>query len=357
MVASREALNIRRKYWKIWSSIDDKLFEKFKNICGKTGMYDVPIELFQKRTHRKNRVLLRWKVLQKNNMTIEHLKTFYGGVCVEFVNDDFFNENNHELDIFKQLVSKIGSDNKISAILSFRNEDGDSGSTSARYYYNKFLEMDKENYSPIKRNPNISYSGMGDNSVWEGNLFYLIKGGSQNSFSSHEGITPPQLFNPAVEYANEVVCTDIDITMSYFAMHCFDFDINLVPNYQKFKSDVENYLKCRIYDEGSLFDYCKNHQSIRFGNGFLIDPIQMRHIGIDCFKTSGLDDSCVLSHSEATNKYRFHFDSIHKCILTPGRPTNLFWSFHLSNMMQQNYNLEEYFEKEIERVNLRHEHM
>ena len=51
----------------------------------KTGRYSVPEKLFQKRTSRQNRVLIPWKTIEQNNITIEQLETFYGGVCVEFV--------------------------------------------------------------------------------------------------------------------------------------------------------------------------------------------------------------------------------------------------------------------------------
>ena len=41
-----DALNFLGKF-------DDKIKTKFSNICAKTGQYDVPSELFQKRTPRK----------------------------------------------------------------------------------------------------------------------------------------------------------------------------------------------------------------------------------------------------------------------------------------------------------------
>ncbi|MCB6939966.1 hypothetical protein, partial [Agathobacter rectalis] len=51
---------------------------------------------------------------------------------------------------------------------------------------------------------------------------------------------------------------------------------------------------------------------------------------------------------------RFYWDKCKNTLLSPARPTNVFWSKHLSNMMQQNFSLEEYFEhqeKIIERRN------
>ncbi len=339
---------LRNQIWKIWGKLDKKILEKFKNLNGKTGKYDVPDPLFQKRTSRSNRVLLRWKVLSQNKMTIDQLKTFYGGLCVEFVNEDFFDIANKENELFNHLVSKLGSDEMISSILSFRNEDGDSGANNSREYYNLFKSTLKEEYTPIKRKSS-KVKGKGDNSCWVGNLFYSIKGGSQESIESHSKKNEPKLFNPALEYANEFVCLDIDLTMSYFALHCFDLDKASIPGFDKLISDIELYLKGREYDEGNLLDYCKNHTSLSWGGGFLIDPIQLKKMSIYDFSTSGLEDSSVVSHNEAANQYKFYFDSVQKFMLSPARPTNFFWSKHLSNMMQQNFNLDEYFVEEEQR--------
>jgi hypothetical protein len=165
---------LREQIWRIWRNLDKKILEKFKNINGKTGKYDVPDVLFQKRRSRSNRVLLRWKVLLQNKMTLEHLETFYGGLCVEFVNEDFFEPANRKNDLFNFLVSKLGSDEMISSIVSFRNEDGDSGANNSREYFNLFNSTIKDDFIPIKRKFE-QVSGKGDNSGWEGNLFYSIK--------------------------------------------------------------------------------------------------------------------------------------------------------------------------------------
>ena len=78
-----DALNFLGKF-------DDKIRTKFSNICAKTGQYDVPSELFQKRTPRKNRVMMPWKDVKNNGLTMEQLRSFSGGVAVEFVNEDYF---------------------------------------------------------------------------------------------------------------------------------------------------------------------------------------------------------------------------------------------------------------------------
>ncbi|NLX69020.1 MAG: hypothetical protein GXZ12_06295, partial [Clostridiaceae bacterium] len=41
----------------------DNITTKLSNVCGKTGQYYVPGELFQKRTARKNRAIIMWKTV------------------------------------------------------------------------------------------------------------------------------------------------------------------------------------------------------------------------------------------------------------------------------------------------------
>jgi hypothetical protein len=357
-----EAKKLKTKLFAFWSRIDPKVREKFNNLNGKTSQYGVPNMLFQKRTSRTNRVLLSWKTLYSNNMSLEHLRTFYGGVCVEFVNEDFLNPSYSENEVYNYLKERIDSDEKISAIVTFRTEDGDSGAAIPRSSYKTFMakkamgELDFE-FSPIKRNPLVSYKGKGDNSVWEGNTYYSIKGGDQTSIESHTGIKDQLLFNPATDYANEQVCIDMDITMSFFVLHCHDIDEELKDIVVVLKKEAKAYLETRNYDEGNLYEYCINHPTLKFGDGILVDAIQLNPISIQNFKTSGEENSSVICHNEAANKELYYFDSIQNCILSPARPTNLFWSTHLSNMMQQNFNLEEYFEKENERVSKRQELM
>lgn len=354
---TKEAKAIKNSLGRIWASKSRKTKEKFSNINGKTGRYDVPPELFQNRTHRSSRVLIRWKLIKSNNITLDQLKTFYGGVCVELVNEDYFNVKNSKDELSKYIIKKIGSNEKISAIVSFRNEDGDSGALVARRSYAEFLNKeDKDNFPYIFRNTSgyTGAIGKGDNSVWGGKLFVSIRGGSQESIESHKHKNERvAVFNPAVDYANEMICLDIDLTMSYFALHCADLNKKEIEGFDELKKRIEVYLSSRVYDTGNLLDYCLNHPSLKIGKGILIDPIQLDEISIENFCTSGKEKSSVICHNESVDKGIFYFDKRQKCLLSAARPTNLFWSTHLSNMMQQNYSLEGYFEMELKRYNLR----
>lgn len=345
----------------LWAGFHRLIYTKFKNTIGKTAMYGVPDILFQDRTLRSNRVLLPWKTIVKNEIFINQIETFYGGVCIEFVNYDIFNPDEYNYDLFNTLLEKIGDDGIISAIISFRTEDGDPGATVARHSFRNFKDLYTdseyaEKFSPIRRKYEGLQPGKGDNSIWEGNLYISIKGGSTTDIvESHPGIRDPQLFNPALEYANEQVELDIIITLSYFTMHCYDIIETINSEYTSLKNRTEDYLRSRNYDEGNLLDYCSSHPALSFGNGELIDPIQITPMSIEYFKTSKEETSPECCHNEAANKDIFYFDSTNNYILSAARPTNFFWATKLSNMMQQNYNLDEYFTMEQERVTRRNQ--
>ena len=129
------------------SFVPEKTVTKIGNITNKTGRYNVPIELFQKRTPRKNRVLISWKSVKKNNLSLKHLNAFEGGVVVEFINDDFFNKDNYNDELFQYLTNHLGSDENVASMISIRSETGSSSSSIQRKYYKKLIDNTKINYN------------------------------------------------------------------------------------------------------------------------------------------------------------------------------------------------------------------
>ena len=127
-------------------------------------------------------------------------------------------------------------------------------------------------------------------------------------------------------------------------------------NYFSLIRELETCLQNLKYNnldfQGDLLSYCKNHPSLKMAEGKLYDPIQVEEINIRDFKEDKIID---LTHNEAVNLAKYYWDHEKKCILTPARPTNVFWSKHLSNMMQQDFTLEEYFKREEEIVRKRKE--
>lgn len=352
-------------------NFDDKIRTKFGNICGKTGQYDVPSELFQKRTSRKNRVLMPWKDVKNNGLTIEQLETFSGGVVVEFVNEDYFLPENQEHPVFLELKNRIGGDNIVSSVITIRSESGSSSSAIQREYFSRLINntsviykgeeviLTEDNYTDYVLHRN--YGGGTGNSNWSGFLYVCIRGGQQDTTETHLGENL-LLFNPACEFANEEICLDIDLVMSYYALISVDrssLSQGQKIDYDRILRDVRQALSESYYDSesytGDLLSYCDNHPSVKMVSGQLTDPIQVEPIHIGDFSIDNKEDPRNLdfTHNEAVNKGKYYWDEAKQCVLSPARPTNVFWSKHLSNMMQQNFSLEEYFEHEKEIVRRR----
>ena len=361
---------IRLEAFSFLGEYDPKVRTKFSNICAKTGQYDVPTELFQKRTPRKNRVLISWKTVKKNKLTMQQLASFSGGVAVEFVNEDFFAEENQKDPLFIELKNRLGSDEVVSSIITIRSETGSSSSAIQRENFNKLVNNTEVLYKGqrvvINRSNFKDYaikqltSGGCGNEKWSGFLFVSIKGGQQDTIESHsKNLT---VFNPACEFATEEVCVDLDLTMSYFALTSVDqekLQANRLATYTRLMGNLRNALKSSEYDnasfKGNLLDYCENHPSTKMVPGKLFDPIQVEEIHIEDFAIDNKEDPRNLdfTHDEAVLYGDFYWDEKKKCLLSPARPTNVFWSKHLSNMMQQNFSLNGYFDHEEEIMNRR----
>lgn len=349
-------------------AFDHKIETKFSNICAKTGQYDVPSELFQKRTPRKNRVLLPWKAVKANRLTLDQLETFYGGVAVELVNDDYFAPENQGDPVFRELIHRIGSNQKVSAVISIRSESGSSSSAVQREFFSRLINntcieyngntvtLNSENYMDFALS-RISKGGVG-NEKWAGFLFVSIRGGQQDTIETHRG-KELLIFNPACEYASPQVCVDLDLIMSYYALLSIDPDMltdrqrhDYDLHFSTILRNVEQALAESYYSNdtyvGNLLDYAQGHPSVKMIRGQLTDPIQIERIRIMDFAVDNKDDPRNLdfTHDEAVNIGRYYWDSEKKTILSPARPTNVFWSKHLSNMMQQNFSLSGYFAHE-----------
>lgn len=371
-----EKRNLKLKCFDYLSLYGKNIRTKFNNICSKTGMYNVPEELYQKRTSRKNRVLISWKTVKKNNLDLDKLNSFENGIVVEFLNNDYFDEKNKSNPLFIELKKRLGSDENVSSIITFRSENGSSSSSIPRLAFSKFIDnteieyngqsiiINESNYMDykLKKNADGLKSGVG-NDKWTGFLFVSIKGGQQDTIETHKdnSIT---LFNPACEYASSEVSLDIDLTLAYFAMRSIDLD-NLPDDKRLLHKNLVNELSKMLnkitYDLNgntiSLLKYCNIHPSMAIDEKKLLDPIQLKDISINNFNIteSANYESIDITHNEAVNKELFYWDNERKCILSPARPTNLFWSYHLSNMMQQDFSLSDYIEYEEDIYNKRQE--
>jgi len=348
---------------------DDKeaVKTKFNNISGKTARGDVENTLFQQRTSRSNRVLIKFQDVLDYNLTYEQLNTFEGGVAVEFLNNEYLDNytkpEKEQPEIFKRLKNKRGSDDNVSAIVVIRGVGLSESQTQQKALddFRTYLQEKEDKYEDailIKRRKNIKYSGKG-NSCWEGYLYYNIKGGDQESKDSHEqyGVSAKkvQLFNPSEEYAGTDVSSDITLVLLYFAFHSVPTE-KRNDEWYMLVDMYKPYLAGRVYDTGNLVDYVSKHISMNIEKDVLYDPIQHEKIYIEDFalKNRNNQDEKVnaldITHQISIKKCGYIFDSTQGVLLTPARPYNLFWSKHLSNMMQQHYSLKEYFDRQREIV-------
>ena len=368
LLTYNEKRKLKNKCFNFLGLFGENIKEKMSNICGKTGAYNVPDELYQKRTKRSNRILISWNAVKKNNLTIKQLETCENGVVVELLNGDYFDEGNYKNDTFKELIKRIGSDEVVSAMISFRSENGSSSSEIPRKYFNMFLNntkvdykgntiiINKDNYANYAINKTSEGNGsLCGNDKWDGFLFVSIKGGQQDTIETHKNRSMT-LFNPACEYANDEVCRDIDLVLGYFAMKAInpnELNKDMKELYDGLMKELKIVMENVDYDlngkQYSLYEYCSIHPSVKLVDNQLTDPIQLIKLNIENFNIpDNSDESIDLTHNEAVNNELFYWDDKRKCILSPARPTNIFWSYHLSNMMQQNYNLKEFIDYEEE---------
>lgn len=266
----------------------------------------------------------------------------------------------------------MGSNENVSSIITIRSESGSSSSAVQRDAFAKLINntvvsyndeeiiINKNNYNNYAIKQDIRGKGQG-NETWSGFLFISIRGGQQDKIETHSG-QELTLFNPACEYASSDVCEDINLVMAYFALKSIDENQLKALNdanksWQEYKfliANIEEMLKKIKYDYegfcGNLYDHVINHYSVSLIPGQLTDPIQLKKITFDKFNIADrAEDSIDFTHEEAVIYEKYYWDRIHECILSPARPTNVFWSYHLSNMMQQNYNLDDYFKYEENR--------
>ena len=194
-----EKRRLRLECFNYLGTYGENIKEKFMNICGKTASYNVPEELFQKRTHRKNRALISWKTVKKNNLDMEKLNSFENGIVVDFINNDFFNEEDQDNPLFIELKNRLGSDENVSSIITFRSENGSSSSKEPRMafsdfinntdivYKNQHIIINKNNYMDYKLEKLVDGDGSNiGNDKWRGFLFVSIKGGQQDTIETHK---------------------------------------------------------------------------------------------------------------------------------------------------------------------------
>ena len=130
---------------------------------------------------------------------MEKLNSFENGIVVDFINNDFFNEEDQDNPLFIELKNRLGSDENVSSIITFRSENGSSSSKEPRMafsdfinntdivYKNQHIIINKNNYMDYKLEKLVDGDGSNiGNDKWRGFLFVSIKGGQQDTIETHK---------------------------------------------------------------------------------------------------------------------------------------------------------------------------
>lgn len=341
------------------------LITKIKNNNGKCGTNAILSTL---RTVAYGRSILPYHVAVKCKLCdIRKLRTFYEGVVIELINEDYFNiKRNNDDETSKYLLENIGGDEIVSSIISVKSVNGDSGSSYAQACFKTFeKEIESNSWFPVERKPEYCKDDKKKgvtkgNDKWHGHYYKDISGGSNKNIKDKEKQENPknfQIFINYYDYANEEVCKHIDAMMVYYILHCFDIE-NCIPasKVAELKEKFETLLKEIYYDDGCLYDspIIPKCLQIKDGRKILMCPLTDKKISIDAFliKDTKCPDSIQVCHNEAVSKEKIYFDETRGYIITARRPQNLFWGIQRGNMQQQEQTIDEF---QSEHVNVKKE--
>ena len=114
---SKEINNLKKDILSYVDIFGENIKTKLNNITGKAAQHDVPEALWLTRTKIDDRILVSWKTVYKNKITYEQLESIKNGVVVEFINDDYYNDEFSSNDTYIKLKKKLGSNDTVSSII------------------------------------------------------------------------------------------------------------------------------------------------------------------------------------------------------------------------------------------------
>ena len=358
------AKKVRQHWTKLRSSGKEALFPdaittKVKNNNGKCGTGSI---LTNGRTQRSGRVTIPYRIIISNNInTIDKLNGFIDGLVVLLINNDYFELQEKNDELSRYLLENIGGNNIVSSIICICSVKGDSGSSVAKFYLDKFLPIFEENkWRPVER-IEVKANGLitSGNEKWSGHYYYDVSGGSQERHLSHHG-KKPQLFNEYHDYATREECFNIDCVMLYMMLHCYDInDYIHSDTVSEMINDFEEYFATQNYDDGNILNneiipYCLfNDETLN--KKILHCPIECERISIHDFEITDTKKHKYIDicHNEAVSRELFYYDETQNRILTAARARNLYWGSHNGNMMQQDLTIKDFIMAEERRYNKR----
>ena len=278
-----------------------------------------------------------------SHFPVSQLQTFGNGVVIRipFRKYEEIRDNPMPNELDSYLLRNIGGNETVSCIICISKEDGYSGSGEQRIDHVRFkIEAEKNGWIPVYRHKNIprgeTHNG---NDKWSGHYYIKISGGSQDSILSHPG-GEDQIFTTYRGcVANEEVIIDVKLSLIWQLLHCFDItDIIPKEKLSSFLHKIECHLKTQIYMGSTCYELIEKLDTIR--EGILYSPINEERLSIHLFAVKGAID---ISHNEAVCKQKMYFCETQNVLLSDYRPGNLFWDFHLANMQQQDFTIDEFW--------------
>ena len=286
-----------------------------------------------------SRLFIPYELVQKNNLTLDQLNTYKGGICIGILPSKYKElsekENLDELENY--LVNNIGSDNKVSCIINIMKTHGYSGSSYERKEKSILDNLiEQNNWKPIIK----LEKGNKGNNKWQGHSYYNISGGEQESLRSWEG-KEPQIFTTYKGFMSEYKVINV-VKASLIYMMLFLYDIDKIfdkKQLQQYRDIFETYLKNQYYLDKSCYESIISLKCLN-KNGNLISPILCSEISIEDYCK---ENKLNISHNIAVSKNIILFCNKNNILLSDYRPGNLFWDYKLANMRQQDDTIEEYW--------------
>ena len=271
----------------------------------------------------------RW--YKKNPVDLKAIeRAFPNGLVIVLRNNDYFNIKDSTDPIHKLLVSRIGSNDLLSAVVLIENED--SGKIKLDDLVKKVREI--PGWKPLSKvNSKMTHSSKGgktSNSHWEGHYAINLSGGTHKAIK--EGLM--QLANPIYDYASKEDTECIELQLMYTMLHCENAE-NLLVDPAKFAEVREKYrIEC---EKRALTDWSKFGDANPINkSGKLQCCIFRSKITADQFlgTCEDPDDAIQYCHISAKNEDDVTISPDGR-VSTVFRPYNIAWGVKKDNIAQQ----------------------
>jgi hypothetical protein len=271
----------------------------------------------------------RW--YKKNPMDPKAIeRAFPNGLVIVLRNNDYFNIKDSTDPIHKLLVSRIGSNELLSAVVLIENED------SGKIKWGDLVKKVREflGWKPLSKvNAQMKHTSTKDktsNSYWNGHYAINLSGGTHTA--TKEGLIA--LANPIYDYASEYDSESIELQLMYTMLHCENAE-NLLVDPAKFAEVREKYrIEC---EKRSLADWTKFGDANPINkSGKLQCCIFRSKITADQFlgTCEDPDDAIQYCHISSKNEDDVTI-SLDGRVSTVFRPYNIAWGVKRANIAQQ----------------------